>query len=529
MLGCRWISRAAELDGTTRRVWGIRLNETTTSRGAEHLDRIPVGWAIGAVVAPALVIFVLPMVGLISRNEDFFHDDFGAGRTIYLWGAALSVIGVLLWSLRRTRVGRPLFYLYLVLAPMWIAYSVLGGLGRFRVVLAASVVAVAAAAWLGTRPRPTAMRQLAMYSTILAAVLTATTGIDAATGSSSADVADTEAEGERGDPDLPNVYHVVLDMFQTEMFETQLDDQTRNDLGGFTYFPDTRTEWGRTHLSMSSLYSTDDWDYEQPLDLRMAATYTGDTSAVTKLEEAGYQTTGWIHSTSFYGDQTPFDVMHLTDDLPDAVPASVKPRLASTLWVYSQLPPRASRALLEEEAFAMLEDNAFLPDSFTTAAPLTMAAAIDQEADLPAAGRYTLLHLLVPHVPYVLDADCRTRAVTEPVEQSACAMKLVDDLLDELERLDRFEDSTIVIHGDHGAYFELLDDELVALPDERESIEWVEARSRSVLLDQAVWRSARLPPRGEPVPRRIGRRAPNHLRLGRSRARCGRGPNIAAP
>ena len=154
------------------------------------------------------------------------------------------------------------------------------------------------------------MRQLAMYSTILAAVPTATTGIDAATGGSSADVADTEAEGELGDPGLPNVYHVVLDMFQTEMFETQLDDQTRNDLGGFTYFPDTRTEWGRTHLSMSSLYSTDDWDYEQPLDLRMAATYTGDTSAVTKLEEAGYQTTGWIHSTSFYGDQTPFDVMH---------------------------------------------------------------------------------------------------------------------------------------------------------------------------------------------------------------------------
>ena len=109
------------------------------------------------------------------------------------------------------------------------------------------------------------------------------------------------------------------------MFETQLDDQTRNDLGGFTYFPDTRTEWGRTHLSMSSLYSTDDRDYEQPLDLRMAATYTGDTSAVTKLEEAGYQTTGWIHSTWFYGDQTPFDVMHLSADLPDAVPHRSSP------------------------------------------------------------------------------------------------------------------------------------------------------------------------------------------------------------
>ena len=130
----------------------------------------------------------------------------------------------------------------------------------------------------------------------------------------------------------------------------------------------------------------------------------------------------------------------------------------------------------------MLEDNAFQPSSFASAATLTMAAAIDQEADLPATGRYTLIHLMVPHVPYVLDADCRTHAVTKPVEQSACAMKLAGDLLDELERLDRFEESTIVIHGDHGGDFQLVDGELVALPNKRDRIEWIDARSRPVLL-----------------------------------------------
>jgi hypothetical protein len=325
------------------------------------------------------------------------------------------------------------------------------------------------------------MRNLAMYGTLLAVVLTVPTVIDAATGTS----VDRVGAGEiaAGDPSLPNVYHVVLDMFQTEMFETQLDDGARELLGGFTYFPDTRTGWGRTHLSMSTLYSTDEWDYEQPLDERMEATYIDDTSAVTQLEKAGYQTTGWVHSISLYGYQSPFDVMHLTKDLPNAVPASKKPGLASTLWIYSELPADASRLLLDDDDLASLEDNAFLPATFTTAGPQTMAAAIDAEADLPARGRYTLIHLMVPHGPFVLDADCQEQPATDPAAQSGCAMKMVDDLLAELERLDRFEDSTIVIHGDHGGNFELRDGELVAVPDDqRESIPWVNARSKPVLL-----------------------------------------------
>ena len=147
----------------------------------------------------------------------------------------------------------------------------------------------------------------------------------------------------------------------------------------------------------------------------------------------------------------------------------------------------------------MLEDNAFLPDSYTTAAPLTMAAAIDQEADLPATGRYTLLHLLVPHVPFVLDADCRTRAVTEPVEQSACAMSWwVRTCSTSWSGWTGSRIRTIVIQlVTTGRNFELLDGELLALPDEREEHRCGSKPVRRPRpAHQAVGRSARLPPRG---------------------------------
>jgi Sulfatase len=51
---------------------------------------------------------------------------------------------------------------------------------------------------------------------------------------------------------LPNIYHIVFDEFQTDMFEQTLNNDIRKQLTGFTYFPENTCIYGRTEMSAAS-------------------------------------------------------------------------------------------------------------------------------------------------------------------------------------------------------------------------------------------------------------------------------------
>jgi hypothetical protein len=110
---------------------------------------------------------------------------------------------------------------------------------------------------------------------------------------------------------------------------------------------------------------------------------------------------------------------------------------------------------------------------------------INRERRSAATGRYSLVHLILPHFPYVLSADCGYEAGSEttPAAQAECAADLMVRLVEELRALDRFDDSTIVLMGDHGARFERTEDgALVQVPSDFFGERWSDARSRSLLL-----------------------------------------------
>ena len=80
---------------------------------------------------------------------------------------------------------------------------------------------------------------------------------------------------------------------------------------------------------------------------------------------------------------------------------------------------------------------------------------LEQEADLPANGRYTLIHLVLPHSPEVLAADCSydvAGSETTQLEQAGCATKLLVDFVERLKELGRFDNSLVIAQADHGVY-----------------------------------------------------------------------------
>lgn len=71
---------------------------------------------------------------------------------------------------------------------------------------------------------------------------------------------------------------------------------------------------------------------------------------------------------------------------------------------------------------------------------------------------FKIVHVGIPHLPAVLDADCRWVGVGPEqrrfyVDQARCAIHLVESLLDRLRALGVLDDMLIVIAADHGTFF----------------------------------------------------------------------------
>lgn len=85
-----------------------------------------------------------------------------------------------------------------------------------------------------------------------------------------------------------------------------------------------------------------------------------------------------------------------------------------------------------------------------------------ETAKSPARRRYVYLHLILPHCPMTVDADCvyhgfRQRStdaayVEDYLAQARCSLRLVRKLLDLLAARDGGDEALIIIHSDHGAH-----------------------------------------------------------------------------
>jgi hypothetical protein len=440
---------------------------------------------VAAVAAPSLVVFVLPMVELIARNDEYFGGSYLLGRAIYGAGLACAAVGVGAWALSGRTVGRFAWTGYLLAAPAFVVASFFGGLRTAATALAVGFVVVVGAAvltWLGSAR---SIRTLAVVSAVvLAGALVSTVAgvVTAGTADTATGGAEPSGAGPAGAAP-PNVYHVVLDEMQTELFDQVLDGERRTALAGFTAYPDARTPYGRTEMSMASLFAGSDYAFDRSPSEFVEDALHGPSSGLQRLRDAGYEVSGDVPAANVYGERLPFDHVQLPA-AQDAASSAGDAGLATSMWVYQNTPESLSVRVLPRRYFEQLEGGNLLPDTAPPRAVEAFEAFLDREPSQAGSGRYSLVHVLLPHFPYVLDEDCSHREGEEtgPVAQATCAMDLVDRLVAELKELGRFDDSTIIVQGDHGARFGVEDGSLVPLKEEVFGEPYSAARSRALLL-----------------------------------------------
>jgi len=273
-----------------------------------------------------------------------------------------------------------------------------------------------------------------------------------------------EAKATAGKTKLPNIYHIVLDEYQTDMFEKTLTADVKKALAGFIFYPNNVTNYGGTTLSIPSVFTGSRYDLSDSPAYHRAAFQEG-PSMLIPLKEAGFMIYGFIFKIGKFYPVQPALFDHMTDMMDESFLEKFgnAGETFRMLWIYRNMPAFISRLLISPDDLQSLLNKQGMPGHFELMSRAAFMNYLGIEKFLPGHNRYTFFHFLLPHTPYILSADCsycmkkNGLQKTSSHEQAQCTTKLVIQFVETLNALNRFKDAMIVIHADHGRRKDLTD------------------------------------------------------------------------
>jgi hypothetical protein len=435
-------------------------------------------------------VFVSTATALYLGNQDEFQRQAAVLWPFAVAAVATVSIGAVLYFTSDHRASRWLLWAYYLVAPFFLLFSFLqnwsmGGhfflwfFGTWPGVLTLGAAFLATTAFLASRLDFSQVRApLALFS-LLALVAE---GHSFATRLEPPTVRPPNPTPDRGlesRDDLPNIYHLIFDGYDARDFLQTLDAATRDALKGFVNFPANLAIYRSTRMSLPSIFE----GRRKPADVSshdyMERAFNSRESLLHWLREEGYRTLAYVPRLYAFElglfDRVTYDRDNLRTDALLAINSASFQRL----WLFLNTPRLVTRQFLGRRWFdrfggdglALVRDGARLPFSVPITSYLSFLSLLDDEARLPDRGRYTLIHLVIPHRPEALASDCsydEGGRGTSQLEQARCATKLLRAFVERLEELGRLNDSLVVVHSDHGAYEEV--DELEAHAPERVSL-----------------------------------------------------------
>lgn len=261
--------------------------------------------------------------------------------------------------------------------------------------------------------------------------------------------------------EMPNVYHIVFDAFQTDLFEQTLTSETEDKLAEFRFFSDTTTPFGRTRMALAATFLGRPYDYSTPMIDYQRDAYNSKQSFLFSLVEVGYDTMAIVHPVHAFKQPLFHQVIPLKE-YADIKFIQDNWFLFRNLWLFALLPKGIACLVVPPEDMIQMEKKNLLPDVAPIYSYSAFQKFLAEEGQMAAHNRYFFMHLILPHLPNVLRTDGTFGQPmengeipkTSSLEQACCATNMIVALAERLKALDRFNESLIIIHGDHGSGYE---------------------------------------------------------------------------
>jgi len=268
-----------------------------------------------------------------------------------------------------------------------------------------------------------------------------------------------------------NVIILVLDTFQSDTYEKIIkeDESFKKIFNGFTYYRDALAGFPYTHASIPNLLTGCYYDNSVPFSTFLSEAYNSTGSVPKVLKENGFE-------VDFLPDSDSIQIDHkvITNSLDrtqiqsstlaflfDAVLFRYSPDCFKNLvyndgeWFLENKFIKPSREKPTAAAGVVFDDQALKVNDVAFIQRMLLDSITKENKNV-----FKFYRLNGAHTPYLLNEDLRYEKMAQGgyERQARAVLKLSGIFLNELKRLDIYDNSLIFVIGDHGKTGSFQDD-----------------------------------------------------------------------
>lgn len=239
-----------------------------------------------------------------------------------------------------------------------------------------------------------------------------------------------------------NVYLICLDGSLSKKFVNVIKEgELEKFFAGFTCFINNKTNYTFTWPSIAnslsgSLYS--DGSMRKWLDDSRKK-----DGLIRDFADNGYNV--WMYSR-YKHDSVPQNlyIPLPKKDLPKLNQSGINP-----VWLVRVVPTVLKRDVAGKVINKKKKSR--IPNSNLIAASLDhLRMFVFDEEKRPSYGQFVFVHVYIPHKPYIYDKNCKETLDSGYIGQAACTLLVISQWIEQLKSDGKFDNSTIIIFGDHG-------------------------------------------------------------------------------
>ncbi len=268
-----------------------------------------------------------------------------------------------------------------------------------------------------------------------------------------------------------NVVVFCLDRFDTDYFEgvyLSKEPDTKQKLDGFTYYADNISTYPRTYPGVVSMVTGENTDFSKSRAEYLDDAYLN-SSFLKDLKKNNYNINLYISDYYSYNNVPVVAENHyLSQDYEVVSPGDLASKMFE-LGAYYWAPEAFKSKEIGQKSFddrdlirpidKSLASGEPAPEKYSLNDPETydkfVSSGITTQEENSS---YTFYHLRGCHAPFNMDENCNfvegqesNYSLESLYPQMKGNFKFIYEYIDQMKRLDIYEDSTIIITGDHGA------------------------------------------------------------------------------
>lgn len=260
-----------------------------------------------------------------------------------------------------------------------------------------------------------------------------------------------------------NVVMIVLDEFQSGAMRVLLEREPRyrEAFRGFTFYADALAAYPTTDASVPSMLGGFTINSGEPLSHYFSA--VKERGLPAHVRSWGFRTEMVVHP--------PFRALCSEGGAdrcvttPEMVSGGRETSIGETLQLldyslFRHVPHALKRIVYNDQAWTLQRANLVAPQQRNAIELISRFVA--EAGNTSTSPTFTFMHLLLPHSPYRLSAECGVAERGVPgssvkefyLDNVRCTLSLIERLLERLREIGVFENTVVVLAGDHGGFFD---------------------------------------------------------------------------